>query len=797
MDKDPASRINTRVATHRSFISLTYLLYNCVAAVVALPLVLFYLVYRGLKDRRYFHRIGERFGRLDPVLHRTMPGAVWLHAVSVGEILSAIPLIKAWRTASPDVPVFVSTSTLAGRAMAEDKLTGLAAGIFFAPLDFRFAVRRVLRAIKPAMVVVMETEIWPNLYRQPKLAGASLVIVNGRISDRTINTYRRTSWFFRSALAQPDLILAQSRQDAARYRELGAPPDRIVEAGNLKFDFNPAGNPIPADLARFFESASPAEVWICASTMPPMVEGDPDEDEAVIEAFQKLSATRPRLLLVLVPRKPERFDVAAQRLASAQLRFTRRTSLQPVELPGVLLLDSMGELSSLFEKADVVFMGGTLARRGGHNILEPASFSKPVIVGPHMENFAAIEALFREAGALVRIDKPGELAPAVEALLASSEKRALIGSRAAKTAAGQRGVAAKVVEHLARHYAVAVPRALHGLFAWLLLWPLSKLWAAFARKPDGARQLPRPVVSLGGITMGGTGKTPMAVWLADKLRSAGYQPAILTRGYGRQSPNKVVIVPAGHAAPVALTGDEAQIFVRRGTAHLGISASRFDAGTLLLERQLSADVFLLDDGFQHRKLHRDTDLVLIDCLDPFGGGDIFPLGRLREPLENLGRASAFVLTRANPGRATAGIESALRRYQPEAPIFRSWVVPSKWRGGTPAGKVAAFCGLANPNTFWKVLDELGLQVEERWTFDDHHKYTCLEATRLADQAQRAGVEFLVTTEKDYMNLPDGAFQAFEKVVRLCWLEVEVRLEDPSAFLEFVINRTLPKLNNSP
>jgi tetraacyldisaccharide 4'-kinase len=280
----------------------------------------------------------------------------------------------------------------------------------------------------------------------------------------------------------------------------------------------------------------------------------------------------------------------------------------------------------------------------------------------------------------------------------------------------------------------------------------------------------------------------MTIWLADRLRAEGLTPAILTRGYRRQTPHTEIIVPASHAAPVLLTGDEAQIFVRRGTAHLGIDSNRYRAGRCM-QKLLNPDIFVLDDGFQHRKLKRDVDLVLIDTLDPFGGNEVFPLGRLREPIENLSRASAFVLTRADPGTRTDGIEEVLRHYNPQAPIFRSWVAPAKWRGGKPAKRVAAFCGLANPNTFWRVLSDLGVEAVEKWIFDDHHRYTCLEAMRLAHQTQLAGLEYLVTTEKDYVNLPEGSFAALGGV-KLCWLEVEAKMSDEDGLLEYVRSLTV-------
>ena len=775
-----------------------YLLYG-VVQIVAFPLVLWYLVWRGLKDRRYFEHMGERFGWVP--IERTAAGAIWLHAVSVGEVLSAIELLKELRgTASLRnrerplsddrdsagastllalcTPLYVSTATLAGRAMAEEKLAGLADAVFYAPLDFGFCVRNVLRRVRPSLVVVMETEIWPNLYREPKKAGCSVAVVNGRISDRTLPTYRRFHWFFQAALAQPDRIWAQSPEDAERYLELGAPAERVVDGGNLKWNFDPAGKPVAADLLGFLDGIPKKAVWIAASTMP-----EPDEDDVVIEAFQKLGPTHPELLLILVPRKPERFDLAARKLASAGVRFVRRSQLGKLELPGVLLLDSMGELSALFGFADVVFMGGTL-KWGGHNLLEPAHFGKPVIVGPCMQNFAAIHKVFVDANALVQIGGAEELAPAVARLLDDPGERAAIGERAKQAASAHRGVAKKLAAELISLHAAAVPPDMYGWGQRLMLGGLGWVWGAFSRTPDGARSLDKRVISIGGITMGGTGKTPMAIWLADRLRARGLTPGILTRGYRRQTPHTEVIVPAGHAAAVELTGDEAQIFVRRGTAHLGIDSDRYRVGRRM-EALLRPDIFILDDGFQHRKLKRDVDLVLIDVLDPFGGGEVFPLGRLREPIENLARATAFVLTRAEPGKRTDGIEAVLRAHNPQAPIFRSWVVPSKWRGGTPAGRVAAFCGLGNPNTFWRVLGDQGLSVELKWIYGDHHQYTCLEARRMKQSTQAAGIEYLVTTEKDYVNLPDGVFAALSGV-KLCWVEVEVRVEGEEGLLRTVM-----------
>jgi len=238
---------------------------------------------------------------------------------------------------------------------------------------------------------------------------------------------------------------------------------------------------------------------------------------------------------------------------------------------------------------------------------------------------------------------------------------------------------------------------------------------------------------------------------------------------------------------VELTGDEAQIYVKRKLAHVGIGSDRHQTGGLLLERCPAAGIFLMDDGFQHRKLSRDLDIVLIDSLDPLGGGYVFPMGRLREPLRNLGRAHIFLLTRVEPNQQTSGIENELRKWNPEAPVFRSRVIFKNWQGGQPKGRVAAFCGLANPRAFWRTLEGLGLHARLRWEFGDHHVYSPAEVRRVAWQAKRAGLRYVVTTEKDFMNLSVHALAEFEGL-ELCWLEIDMEIENEQGLLAAVRTR---------
>jgi 3-deoxy-D-manno-octulosonic-acid transferase len=772
--------------------------------------VALYLLYRGIRNRKYFATLVERLGFLPASIQTTGSGAIWFHAVSVGEVLSSVELVRALRARHPRTRMYVSTTTLAGREAADQKLAGLADGVFFAPLDYRSAVRRVLRRLRPAAVVVLETEIWPNLYLESKRAGASLIVVNGRISDRALPRYQRCRWFFRYVLSCVDTIFAQSAEDERRFVLAGARLDHVQIAGNLKYDFTPPSSGIAPSISEFLRRTKPAEpgllkakpaqpgllkIWIAASTMPPADAADVDEDDEVLRAFEQLAPSHPALLLVLAPRRPERFDVVAEKLRRAGLCFTRRTNLGTLRLPGVLLLDSIGDLAAMFERADVVFMGGTLARRGGHNILEPAYFAKPIIVGPHMENFAAIAREFHAAGALESIEDRDSLGDAVARLL---DDPGTLGERARDLAMSKRGVVDRVAGEVWTASANGVPDPPRTLPARLFLTPLAWCWAAgnranIARQLAQRRSLSTPVISIGALTMGGSGKSPMVAHLAHRLRERGRNPAILTRGYHRKSHDQMVIIPRGEKASIELTGDEAQIYVRAGDAHVGIGADRYDAGRRM-EETLSPDIFVLDDGFQHTRLARTHDIVMIDALDPFGGG-MFPLGRRREPSKSLQRASAIVVTRVEQGRDVVGLRRMLRRFNPEAPIYTARVAPRYWVdyeskaardiAEVKFGRVAAFCGLGNPRAFWRTLEELEIDVQFRWAFGDHHHYKPTELERLAEQAAGCGAETLVTTEKDVMNFCEQA-PAIVAPHKLLWLKIGIEIDREEEFLQHIL-----------
>ena len=814
-----AAKVILEITTRNLGITRSLLLYRLLQF-VSFPFIVVYFVSRILRDKAYRPHFAERLGFLPRTFKRTAPNSIWLHAVSVGEVVSAIPLIRQLRAQHPETPFFITSSTIAGRKTAERQASALVDGVFYAPIDFVSCVRRVLRDIRPALLIILETEIWPNLYAEVKRTGTGLAVVNGRISDRTWPRYLSARRFFCPILRLPDAILVQSSTDFKRYVQLGVPEERLEVAGNLKYDSALAFPKM--DLPRFGAN----QIWVAASTVGPNERGSSrahsvDEDAIVIRTFQRLRTEFPGLLLILAPRQPSRFEAVARKLRSAEVAFVRRSGMQAgraatLRLPGVLLLDTIGELAGTYASANVVFVGGSLAPRGGHNILEPAAASAPIIVGPHMENFAAIAHDFREASALVEVKDGEELLQAVHSLLADPERAKSLGARAHATVLKRAGAAQRIAERLWPIYYGSYRRLPIG---GLALWPLtllSYLWTAGgywkrAHSEKVARSLPplpAPVVSIGAITVGGSGKTPFTKYLTQLLLQRGDSPAILTRGYRKRSPQPYLVLSPGMDVTAALTGDEAQIFLRSAQAPLGIGANRYETAKILLAQYPETDILLLDDGFQHARLAREVDIVLIDGLDPFGGGATVPLGRLREPLQALSRADIFVITRAETTEKFEAIRRSLARYNETAPVFRTRLIARRWRdypsgetvqipAGTPA---AAICGLGNPQNFWNTLDSLGLKVVFKWAFGDHHAYTPVEIQRTAHQARAHGAKIMVTTEKDRINLPDYLDQAL-KGMQLAWLEIELELEDEigffAAFDRALTGRPDPAAVNAP
>ncbi|MBI3932487.1 MAG: 3-deoxy-D-manno-octulosonic acid transferase [Acidobacteria bacterium] len=419
-----------------------YALYSLLLA-VAVVLSLPYFLWKGRGTGKYLATFRERIGRLpaELVAGGPRPPSVWVHAVSVGEVLAARPLLAALKERFPGHRLVVSTTTVTGHAVARTSLQGVDA-LFYAPFDWPGPVRTALAAVNPALLVLVETELWPNLIHEARRRGARVAVVNGRISPRSFPRYLWIRSFLSRVLADVDLFLMQGDAHAERIRAMGAPPERVRVLGNLKFDALMAPE-VPESLARLLAPRSDRPLWVAGSTVA-------GEEEMVLDAFRQVRERLPDAGLVVAPRHAERFALVPPLVEGAGFRCRRRSQLEGAWTDGeVLVLDTLGELAHVYPLATVVFVGGSLAPAGGHNVLEAAVAGKAVVVGPHMENFQEIADLFRAEGAMVQVGSPDELTREIVGLLTDEARRNAIGARARALVDRHRGAVRGTVEALA------------------------------------------------------------------------------------------------------------------------------------------------------------------------------------------------------------------------------------------------------------------------------------------------------------------------------------------------------------
>jgi 3-deoxy-D-manno-octulosonic-acid transferase len=447
-----------------------YVMYSALAAVAVVlssPVWLLGMLRHG----KYRAGLGERFGRVparlrDPQRRPT----IWVHAVSVGEVLAVSGLISELRQSAPAYRIVLSTTTVTGQKLARDRFGD--ANVFYFPLDFAFAVRPYLRALRPELVIVAETEFWPNFLRLARQSGARIAVVNARISDRSFPRYRRFRALISPVLRQVDIFLAQGEEDRCRLVAIGAPAERVQVSGNLKFDLKPPSeSPLVAQLKSAltitmggphlpgFGKCGCFPVLVCGST----VEG---EEPILLRAFAAVRQRFPDAVMILAPRHPGRFSQVADLVAASGINFWRRSQwTQSQAVPGrIFLLDTIGELAAAYALADLAFIGGSLVPRGGHNILEAAQHGAPIVVGPHTENFRDMVALFRRADAVV-VANADEVAPTFLELLADEGRRRDLGARAREILRANAGATARTMAALQSLLAAQSASAANGTAA--------------------------------------------------------------------------------------------------------------------------------------------------------------------------------------------------------------------------------------------------------------------------------------------------------------------------------------------
>jgi 3-deoxy-D-manno-octulosonic-acid transferase len=417
-----------------------YILYSlllALAVLISLP----WWVLQMLRLGKYRAGLAERLGRVpDRLKQAARPGSIWIHAVSVGEVLAVSHLIGELRKAWPERPVFVSTTTSTGQRLARERFGE--EHVFYMPLDFGFALRAYLRMLQPKLLILAETEFWPNLVHLAKKQGSAVATVNARISDRSFPRYRRFRWFFAPVLSQVNLFLPQTEEDARRLRVIGAADERVQVSGNLKFDIRPSSSTrLVEELRAAIRPGSP--VIVCGST----AEG---EEGLLLEALQSVLPEFPAVVMVLAPRHPERFDKVANLVASMGLTLARRSAWNDGSaiMSNVFLLDTVGELASVYALADISFVGGSLVPTGGHNILEPAQHGVAIMVGPHTFNFREIVRIFEEGNGISVVTADDVSRRWLE-LLKRPEERKRLGQRARELFTQHTGATQKTLQALA------------------------------------------------------------------------------------------------------------------------------------------------------------------------------------------------------------------------------------------------------------------------------------------------------------------------------------------------------------
>src|SRR3954469_3535995 len=441
----PPSRTNISFYNKPTAMYFAYSLLSLVVFFVVSP----YFLYQAIRYKKYIGSLRQRLGFLPITFNIDGDESIWIHAVSVGEALTARALAADLKARYPRLRLFVSTTTIAGQQVARRSLSDVDA-VFYFPFDWTFTVRRTLQLVRPRLFIMMETEIWPNLLRECRRRGIKTVMINGRISSRSYPRYRMIRPFFRRVLADVDRLCIQSEESARRLIDLGADPDLVTVTGSLKFDSlelpSAATHGKPRErVLRFFRISPHRTVVVAGSTLR-------GEEAAVLQAFRRIKQTMPSALVVLAPRHPERFDEVERLARDAGFVTTRRSEL-PIDAEpraDVVVLDSIGELAQVYQLATAVFVGGSLADHGGHNILEPAIFGKPIVFGPHMHNFKEIAEAFLTNDAAIQVQSDRELEDALLALVTDPVRRARLGAAARALVEANRGAKTKTLEAIAQ-----------------------------------------------------------------------------------------------------------------------------------------------------------------------------------------------------------------------------------------------------------------------------------------------------------------------------------------------------------
>ena len=835
-----------------------YLVYNFLIILALIFWVIPYYTYRLLREKGFGRRFRQSLGNVRRSEIEKVAGkdCVWIHGASVGEIVATSPLVKQIKKEMPGRPVLVSAFTVGGYDMAKQIIPEADAIIYF-PLDLPFVSDSLVKRIHPGVFMPVETELWPNFLRAIRERHIPVMMVNGRISEKSVKTYRYMYSIWDDILNTVSRFCMQSSIDADYIASLGADRNKIFITGNTKFDQTYA-EVTPEDLQRYKKELGLGDVY------PVIVAGSthPGEEKSLLKSFREVRKIYPDARLLIAPRKPLRSEEIGDMAEKAGFSVGFRSKMleQGPESKAVVMLDTLGELGRMYSVADLVFVGGSLNKTGGHNVLEPAAHAKPVLVGPNMQNFKDSYALLSKVGACKMVKNGEELTAEILHILQDDELRDRMGKASFQVICDNRGADVKTIHYLkdlmelnaqpAKKYA-EYPINIRNVYdedgkglrhgdaiiqyitklaygpdtpfsGWLLLtflrlmsyvydFAVSTMLTLYKLHIFRRVKLPAFVISVGNITVGGTGKTPTAFSIVQLMREKGYRVVVLNRGYKAHWKKDIGVVSDGNKIFMTVNeaGDEAFLMAKTlpGVPVI-IGKNRAVTGKYAVEH-FRAEVIIMDDGYQHWNLQRDLDVVLVDTITMFGNGNVLPRGVLREPLRNLNRAHVFLLTKTDQSSVMNKLElrEILNRYNSKALVAESihrpkdFVEISDWYNSVEERialeelqnkQVLVFSAIGNPASFEQTLSSIGVQLLEAVRYPDHHDYGMVELQYIDERAAELGAVAIVTTTKDAVKIP-AEFIAAHRTIPLYVLNMEIDVTKGKEAVEDLIGDMLDKV----
>lgn len=840
-----------------------YIFYNILILIVLVFFVLPYYTYRLFTEKGFKRRFKEQvFCNIDEneIAKVKCKDCVWIHGASVGEIVATSPLVKQIRKEMPDRPILVSAFTVGGYNMAKQIIPEADAIIYF-PLDLPFVAESLVKRIHPGVFMPVETELWPNFLRAIRERHIPVMMVNGRISEKSVKNYRYLYGIWDDMLNTVTRFCMQSSIDADYIANLGADRDKIFVTGNTKFDQTYA-EVTKEDLAKYHSELG------LNNDYPIIVAGSthPGEEKILLDSFKRVREVYPHARLIIAPRKTTRADEIAKLASNYGYETGYRSKLLEKntgkEYP-LLIIDTIGELGRIYAVGDIVYVGGSFSNTGGHNVLEPAAHAKPIIVGPSMQNFKDSYALLSKVKACKMVSTKAELTSELLDILQNDERRKQMGEASLQVIKENRGADVRSIQYLkdllnltavpAREYPsypintrnltdeggarlrhgdaiiqyiyqiaygpetpflgwvlLAILRGMSYLYEFGVCCKLNLYESGFMKK----EKLKCCVISIGNITVGGTGKTPTAQKMAAIVKAMGYRVVILNRGYRSHWDKEIGVVSNGNKIFMTAyeAGDEAYLMAKTlpGIPVI-IGKNRAVTGRYAVD-ELNAEVIIMDDGYQHWQLERDLDIVLVDTLNMFGNGCVLPRGTLREPLHNLARGDLFLLTKTDQSSKLSRIQlrNTIAKYNVDAPVIESihhpknFVEIADWYKGIAVnirnledlkGKdVMVFSAIGNPSSFEQTLSSIGVNILEAVRYPDHHDYGMLEMQYINERASSLKAVAMIATAKDAVKIPTE-FIYSDREIPLYILNMDICItEGMDKFKEYIDNAIKKELD---